>query len=65
MSRSFLGLYGASLANDDSAALQGVGEKDWIFQTTFSVTADELALPYNDLVFGGLDTYAEVFLVSW
>ena len=43
----------------------GVGEADWVFKTTFSVTDAEHALPNIDLVFDGLDTYATVKLVSF
>lgn len=44
--------------------VQWVGEADWIFKTTFSTTAAELALPFHDLVFEGLDTFCRVELVS-
>lgn len=41
----------------------GVGEADWVFQTTFAVPAAELKKESHELVFEGLDTFCTVFLV--
>ncbi|EJD48522.1 glycoside hydrolase family 2 protein [Auricularia subglabra TFB-10046 SS5] len=42
--------------------VQWVGEADWIFRSKFDVNGDELAQPFVDLVFEGLDTFATVKL---
>ena len=42
--------------------LQWVGEKDWEYINTFNITTDVLSSPGIDLVFEGLDTYAEVYI---
>ena len=42
--------------------LQWIGEKDWIYQTTFDLPADLLRRDSVELVFKGLDTYARVTL---
>ncbi|CAA7259722.1 unnamed protein product [Cyclocybe aegerita] len=42
--------------------VQWVGEAEWAFKTTISVTKEELAGPNVDLVFDGLDTFATVRL---
>jgi len=42
--------------------VQWVEEKDWEYQTSFFATAELLKNDVIDLVFEGLDTYAEVFL---
>ena len=42
--------------------LQWIGEKNWIYQTTFDVPAGVLGCDSVELVFKGLDTYATVFL---
>ncbi len=42
--------------------LQWIGEKDWIYQTTFDLPADFLKQTNVELVFRGLDTYASVTL---
>ena len=41
----------------------GVGEAEWAFKTTFNVTEKELASQNVDLVFDGLDTFANISLV--
>jgi len=41
----------------------GVGEAEWAFKATFNVTEKELASQNVDLVFDGLDTFANVTLV--
>ena len=42
--------------------LQWIGEKDWIYQTTFDVPTEILNEENVDIVFRGLDTYAAVTL---
>ncbi len=42
--------------------LQWIGEKDWIYQTTFDLPADFLKQTNVELMFRGLDTYASVTL---
>lgn len=42
--------------------LQWIGRKDWKYRTTFSVTKEQLTPANIELVFDGLDTYAEVSL---
>jgi beta-mannosidase len=42
----------------------GVGEANWVFKTSFEVTAEQLKDPEIDLVFEGLDTYCDIVLVS-
>ena len=43
-------------------SLQWIGEKNWIYETTFDVPAEILNKESIELVFDGLDTYAEVTL---
>jgi beta-mannosidase len=43
-------------------SIQWVGEKNWIYETTFDVPAEVLKNNTVELVFEGLDTYAEVTL---
>ncbi|HKD84785.1 MAG TPA: glycoside hydrolase family 2 protein [Terriglobales bacterium] len=47
---------------DNEAHLQWIGLTDWEYRTTFQVDATTLQREHVDLVFDGLDTYAEVFL---
>src|SRR5438270_1495170 len=47
---------------DNEKKLQWIGKTDWEYQTTFNVTAEMLARESVELVFEGLDTYANVFL---
>src|SRR5438270_923101 len=47
---------------DTEKKLQWIGKTDWEYQTTFNVTAEMLARKSVELVFEGLDTYANVFL---
>lgn len=44
------------------AGLQWIGLADWEYRTTFDVSRDARDAPRSDLVFEGLDTFAEVFL---
>jgi beta-mannosidase len=47
---------------DNEKKLQWIGKTDWEYQTTFDVAPEILARDNIDLVFEGLDTYANVFL---
>ena len=47
---------------DNEFHLQWVGLADWEYQTTFDVGAATLAHQHVDLVFEGLDTFADVYL---
>src|SRR5271163_2993400 len=47
---------------DNEFHLQWIGLADWEYQTTFQVDAATLAHEHVDLVFDGLDTFADVYL---
>lgn len=47
---------------DNEARVQWVGLSDWQYQTTFAVDKATLARDHVDLVFDGLDTFADVYL---
>src|SRR5436309_2490344 len=47
---------------DNEKKLQWIGKTDWEYRTTFNVTAELLDRTNVELVFEGLDTYANVFL---
>src|SRR6185436_6277358 len=47
---------------DNEQRLQWIGKTDWEYQTTFKVGPDLLSRDQLELVFDGLDTYADVFL---
>ena len=47
---------------DNDARLQWIGLTDWEYRTTFDVDAVTLAHDHVDLVFEGLDTYADVYM---
>ena len=47
---------------DNEKKLQWIGKTDWEYRTTFNITAEVLARKRVELVFEGLDTYANVFL---
>ena len=47
---------------DNEQKQQWIGKTDWEYQTTFNVTPEILARDNIELVFEGLDTYANVFL---
>jgi len=47
---------------DNETRLQWIGESDWEYQMTFDVDAPTLAHDHVELVFAGLDTFAEVTL---
>lgn len=42
--------------------LQWIDKKDWEYETVFDVSEELLALPHLELVFHGLDTYADVYI---
>ncbi|MFH0989525.1 MAG: glycoside hydrolase family 2 protein [bacterium] len=42
--------------------LQWIGEKNWIYETTFGIPAAFLRQDHVELIFEGLDTYADVTL---
>lgn len=47
---------------DNEQRLQWIGKTEWEYQTTFEIAPDVLRHANIDLVFEGLDTYANVFL---
>lgn len=47
---------------DNEARVQWVGLADWQYETSFSVDRATLARDHVDLVFDGLDTFADVYL---
>jgi beta-mannosidase len=47
---------------DNEFHLQWIGLADWEYQTTFQVDAAALGHDHLDLVFDGLDTFADVYL---
>ncbi|MBS1794828.1 MAG: glycoside hydrolase family 2 protein [Acidobacteria bacterium] len=47
---------------DNEKQLQWIGRTDWEYETRFNVAADTLKRQNLEIVFEGLDTYANVFL---
>ena len=47
---------------DNEQKLQWIGKTEWEYQTTFNIPPDTYARKNLELVFEGLDTYADVFL---
>ena len=47
---------------DNEFHLQWIGHADWEYQTTFQVDGATLAREHIDLIFSGLDTFADVYL---
>jgi beta-mannosidase len=47
---------------DNETRLQWIGRLNWEYRTTFDVDAATLSRRHVDLVFAGLDTFAEVYL---
>jgi beta-mannosidase len=47
---------------DNEKRLQWIGKTDWEYQTTFEVSAETLGRQNIEIVFHGLDTYANVYL---
>src|SRR5215469_3211462 len=56
------GLIPEPFDRDNEFRLQWIGLTDWEYQTIFQVDANTLAHAYVDLVFQGLDTFADVYL---
>lgn len=48
--------------SDNEEKLKWIEDKDWTYITTFNLTEDELNRQKANLVFEGLDTYADVYL---
>ncbi len=46
----------------NETGLQWIGLADWEYRTTFTLASEDLARNHLDLVFEGLDTYADVYL---
>jgi beta-mannosidase len=46
----------------NEAAVQWIGETDWLYECVFTLSAAQLSAPQLDLCFEGLDTFAEVYL---
>lgn len=42
--------------------VQWVDKEDWVYETTFSISAQQQARAHRELTFFGLDTYADVYL---
>jgi beta-mannosidase len=57
-----LGRIGDPFWRDNEASLQWIGLADWDYQLSFDVDAAALKRGHVDLVFDGLDTFAEVSL---
>lgn len=47
---------------DNEQKQQWIGKTDWEYRTTFNLTEEDLAREKIEIVFEGLDTYANVFL---
>jgi beta-mannosidase len=47
---------------DNEPKLQWIGKTNWEYQTTFNVKSEMLERSHVEMVFEGLDTYANVFL---
>ena len=43
-------------------SVQWVDKEDWMYETTFTATPDQMAANNQEIVFHGLDTYADVYL---
>ena len=56
------GLISDPFDRDNEFHLQWIGLADWEYQTTFQIDASALAHDHVDLVFEGLDTFADVYL---
>ncbi|WP_300688075.1 glycoside hydrolase family 2 protein [Chryseobacterium sp.] len=48
--------------DENEKKVQWVENEDWEYQTTFSVSSQELKKENIDLIFNGLDTFAEIYL---
>ena len=47
---------------DNESKLQWIGETDWQYKTVFDIPEDEFSAKNIELIFDGLDTYADVYL---
>src|ERR1700704_568094 len=47
---------------DNESKLQWIGKTNWEYQTSFNIPAEMYARKNLELVFEGLDTYADIFL---
>src|SRR6266403_2734742 len=47
---------------DNEKKLQWIGKTDWEYRSTFNITPETFASKNLELVFEGLDTYADIFL---
>jgi len=56
------GLIADPFYRDNESKLQWIGKTDWEYQTRFTVAAGLRQRENVELVFAGLDTYADVFL---
>src|SRR5690242_8718962 len=56
------GLASDPFLRDNEAAIQWVGLSDWVYRTSFTVDEATLARRHAELVFDGLDTFADVSL---
>src|SRR5690242_776976 len=56
------GLASDPFLRDNEAAIQWVGLSDWVYRTSFTVDEATLARRHAELVFDGLDTFADVYL---
>jgi beta-mannosidase len=56
------GLIADPFYRDNESKLQWIGQTEWEYRTTFDVPASLLKRRHLELVFEGLDTYANVFL---
>ena len=52
----------APFVGTNEKALQWIDKRDWEYRTTFDVLAERLASNKLELVFEGLDTYADVYV---
>ena len=47
---------------DNEKHLQWLEKKNWEYQTDFEISDEELSYPQIELIFEGLDTYADIYL---
>jgi beta-mannosidase len=47
---------------DNEEKLQWIGERDWVYETEFDVSREIIGRENLEMVFKGLDTYADVYL---
>jgi beta-mannosidase len=56
------GLIADPFYGTNEAELQWIGEQDWVYEAEFAINKTQLNNERIDLHFGGLDTYADVYL---